>query len=293
MDAQRHAQVKNCRWESSHGPVRTYSPHFGLMAILNLTPDSFYDGGEIKTGRALLDKVADLIDAGADIIDLGAESTRPGSQAMDPELEAERLAPALRCIKKNYPEVQISVDTRKSFVAVKSLELGASIINDISGLQYDPGLLEIIAAYRPAYVLTHSRGLPEFMQLDPKYDNILDELCLFFEMSLEKLRKAGLPESHVLLDPGIGFGKSLAHNLEILRNLERFSIFGRPLLIGLSMKSVFGELLGHKLNERSCDTAVASALCWNKGIFWHRVHEIKKVRDALRCALAFRNALPD
>lgn len=278
-------------WESAHGLIRSTSPQFGLMGILNLTPDSFYDGGKIKNETDILNSVNKLIISGADVIDLGAESTRPGARALSSEHEIKRLTPALKCIRKNYPDIQISIDTRKASVAIKSLELGAQIINDVSGLQYDPELIDVLADFCPAYVLTHSRGLPEFMQDCPKYDNIIDELYSFFETGLEKLDKAGLPRSHVLLDPGIGFGKSLAHNLEIIRKLKCFSKLGRPLLIGLSMKSIFKNLLAHELNERSCDTAVASALCWDKGVFWHRVHEVKKVRDALLCAAAFSSSL--
>ncbi len=276
-------------WECAQGHIHSASPDFGLMGIVNLTCDSFFDGGEIQNESGLLEKVKKHISGGADIIDLGAESTRPGAETVSSSGEISRLAPAIEIVRQAYPDIQISVDTRKAVTAKACLNLGAHIINDISGLQHDPGLVEILADYKPGYVLTHSRGEPKNMQDRPEYVNVVDEIRFFFENGLDRLQKAGLPENNIALDPGIGFGKSLEHNLEIIRKLPLFLEFGRPLILGLSMKSLFGQLLGHEKEKRSSDTAIASAICWNKGVFWHRIHEPAKVRDALVMARAFQS----
>lgn len=275
-------------WQSAIGLIQSASPAFGIMGILNISSDSFYDGGTIRGADDLLVKVSALLNAGADIIDIGAESTRPGAKALATDIELALLLPALSLIREHFPHVQVSIDSRKALPAAKCLELGADIINDVSGLQFDPFLLDVLSEWRPAYVLTHSQALPENMQKCPKYKDIISEICFFFEDALKRLENAGLSREHVALDPGIGFGKTLGHNLEILRNLERFLEFGRPLLLGLSMKSFFGQLLGHDLSNRLMDTALASALCWNKGVFWHRVHDPASVRDALRLTSALQ-----
>lgn len=283
--------MKTPVWKARSGLVRTRARHFGLMGILNVTPDSFYDGGSNITEREWIAKAGELWRGGADLLDIGAESTRPGADAVPPEMELARLLPAVESIRKEIPQAVISIDTRNSSTARASLLAGADVINDVSAMRHDPSLLEVLAQYQPGYVLTHSQGEPKNMQSSPRYDNIVDEISSFFELGMSLLVRAGFPEDHIVLDPGIGFGKKLDHNLEILKKLEHFLTLGRPLLIGLSMKSLFADLLGHGLKDRACDTVVATVLCWEKGVFWHRVHKVDQARDALRLACVINSAL--
>lgn len=275
-------------WEHALGPVKTASPDFGLMGIVNITPDSFYDGGQINSAEELARKIENLADSGADVIDIGAESTRPGAPPVSVEEEIGRLAPALAFIRERFPNLQISVDTRKAAVARAALERGALIINDVSGLQFDPALLETLAEYKPAYILTHSKGLAVNRMKRPDYKSAAAEVYEFFLNGLNKLAQAGLPESRVILDPGIGFDKTCAHNLEIIKNIRSFLDFGLPLMIGLSMKSFLKNFFGPDFDSLAQATAAASALCWREGVFWHRVHEAGRARAALSLAAAFR-----
>lgn len=268
-------------WECASGWILSQSPDFGLMGIVNVTPDSFYDGGAIKDSAGLLKKTAGLLEQGADIIDIGAESTRPGAQPVPYGTEMARLEPALRLIRREFPKARLSVDTRKAKTARRSLELGADIINDVSGLGHDPGLLEILSEFKPAYVLVHSRGNAVNSPGRAVYGSLIDEMLLFFEKGLERLARAGLPENRVVLDPGIGFDKTSLHGLEIIRRLESFRAFGRPLLIGLSMKSLFLRMLCPGERARELGAAAASALCLKAGVFWHRVHDVRAVKAAL------------
>lgn len=277
-------------WHTASGIIPTSSTAFGLMGILNITPDSFYDGGSFQTRELALARMDELLEGGADIVDVGAESTRPGAGKLNPEEELDRLLPLVTSIRETFPDLIISVDTRNGVTARICLENGMNIINDVSGLRHDPSLLETLAYYQPGYVLTHSKGDPETMQNCPSYKNVVDEIMGFFETRMSMLVRAGLPENRIALDPGIGFAKSIEHNLEIFKNLDQFLKFHRPLLIGLSMKSFFGHLLGHSLHERLIDTSVASVLAWSKGVFWHRVHHVRETRDALFLAEAFSNA---
>lgn len=271
-------------WRLPHGRA---APAGGIMGILNLTADSFFDGGLHNGRKAALRQAKKLLADGAQILDLGAESTRPGALPVASEVECGVLLPCLAALRAD-PAVSlpISVDTRNAATARLVLENGASIINDVSGLGHDPAMPDILGEYKPGYVLTHSQGTPQTMQLQPKYRDVVAELCAFFEQKLALLTKSGLPEEHIVLDPGIGFGKTLEHNLEILRKLKAFLQFGRPLLIGLSMKSLFGQLLNLPLAERGPATMVACALLQLKGVRWHRVHDVAGARVALQLAEA-------
>lgn len=274
-------------WHGRDGAPLGGGAPFGIMGIINLAPDSFFDGGQYADADRAYQQAEKLLAEGAAILDLGAESTRPGAKPIGAEMEWERLRPALE--KISALPAPLSVDTWHASTAVLALEAGAEVINDVSGCLWDPGLVDALAQYKPAYALTHSGGRPRTMQLAPSYDNVLDEVKAFFEERLGALVRAGLPENRIALDPGIGFGKKLEHNLELLANIEEFLSFGRPLLIGLSMKSMFGDLLGLHLGERGCATAAASALLLAKGVFWHRVHEPGSVRQALLLADALEN----
>jgi dihydropteroate synthase len=259
------------------------------MGIVNLTPDSFYDGGAHNEPDAALRHALLLLEQGADILDLGAESTRPGAEEISDREEQARLLPVLRALKAHRPpggRTRLSVDTYRASTALAALEAGADIINDISAARFDLALPEVLAQYGPGYVLMHCRGRPADMQRAPRYKNVVDEVLLFFERSLKRLCGAGLAEENIVLDPGIGFGKRLEDNLALLRGFPRLAEFGRPLLAGLSMKSFFGELLGLAPERRGPATQTASALLLAAGAKVHRVHDVAAAMQALRLAQA-------
>ena len=263
---------------------------YGVMGILNLTPDSFYDGGRHDTGKAALAQAQALRDAGADLLDIGAESSRPGARPLEPGEELERLVPVLCAVREHMPGLPVSVDTVHAATADAALGMGALVINDVSACRADPELTDVLVERKPGYVLMHSQGRPPDMQAAPHYADVCREVREFFGRELDRLVRAGLPEDRIVLDPGIGFGKTLAHNLALLAHAGEFLEFGRPLLVGLSMKSLFGELLGLPLSERGAATQTASALLWERGVYWHRVHDVAGVTGALRLAAALAGA---
>ncbi len=281
------ASVEGATWYVKGGrALKTPSP-FGVMGIVNLTPDSFYDGGVHHMPPAGLEHALILLEQGADILDLGAESSRPGAAELPPDEEIQRLAPVLMGLRHQAPWATVSVDTYHAATAAAVLEQGAVIINDISACAFDPGLLDVLVQYKPGYVLMHSQGRPQTMQHNPRYEDVRREVREFFERNLARLVRAGLPEDRIVLDPGIGFGKTLAHNLELLAHPEDWLGFGRPVLMALSMKSVFGGLLSLPPARRGAATVAATALLRARGIFWHRVHHVADARQALAVATAF------
>jgi dihydropteroate synthase len=219
---------------------------------------------------------------------LGAESSRPGARALAPEEEQARLLPVLRGLREQPRgrEAPLSIDTYRGSTARLALEAGADIINDISACAFDPGLLDVLLEYTPGYVLMHCRGCPADMQENPRYANVVDEVLHFFEKGLTRLCMAGLAEESIVLDPGIGFGKRLQDNTALLRGIPRLRALGRPLLTGLSMKSLFGDLLGLAPEQRGAATQIATALLAVKGVSLHRVHDVAGALDALRLAQA-------
>ena len=274
-------------WKIGRG--RILGPkNYLIMGILNVTPDSFYDGGRYLKLDDAVAHAQRLIREGADIIDIGGESTRPFSQRVSLLEELNRVIPVIKRIMQKFPEAVISTDTYKAKVAEKALEEGALIVNDISACRFDPELLDVVVQYKPGYVLMHTLGKPEDMQKNPYYENVIEDLLRFFDKKLNMLVKAGVPEENIVLDPGIGFGKLLEHNLTILKEIERFYIFGRPVLVGLSNKSMWEKMLGLKKDERQTATQVATALLLEKGVFVHRVHEVLLTRQtaAIVSALA-------
>lgn len=271
-------------WRALNDAIIGSGKPFGLLGILNLTPDSFYDGGKYEKPELALEHAESMFASGTDVLDLGAESSRPGSRPVGVDIEIARLEPVLEALSVAHAPERISVDTWHGRTACHVLARGAGIINDVSACLWDPELLEVLVQFRPGYVLMHNRGLPETMQVKPHYDDVLKEICYFFEKRLNALTAAGFPEDHIALDPGLGFGKTAAHNMAILRNLEIFRSFGRPLLIGLSMKSFFRDFFSVPLARRDSITAVASVLAWQKGVYWHRVHNPKMVSCSIGLA---------
>lgn len=261
---------------------------FGVMGIVNVTPDSFYDGGKHASPHDAVQAVHACLAAGADIVDLGAESSRPGSSPVSAAEEAARLLPVLMALRQNTP-CTLSVDTWRASTAALALQQGVAIINDISACQWDAELLDVLVQYKPGYVLMHCQGHPKDMQAKPHYDDVFAEVRTFFERELNRLVRAGLPEDCIVLDPGIGFGKTVEHNIDLLARVGELREFGRPLLVGLSMKSLFGHLLGLPPQERAAITQTATALLRQKGVFWHRVHHVEMAVHGLRLAMALEN----
>ena len=267
-------------WHLKEGRVLSPDP-FCIMGVLNVTPDSFYDGGRYFEWAKAVEHGLTMFEQGASIIDIGGESTRPYSDRVGQEEELERVIPVLEQILHSKPGAVLSIDTFKSAVAAKALQAGALIVNDVSACRFDPELTDVLASFQPGYVLMHSQGRPEEMQRDPSYEDVVAEILQFFEEQLARLTRAGLPEDRIVLDPGIGFGKLLEHNLEILRRMDRFFSLGRPVILGLSNKSMWGKLLGVGPEERQNATQAATALTARKGVRYHRVHEVELTRQTL------------
>lgn len=257
-----------------------------IMGIVNCTPDSFFDGGMLKTPEAACARGMELFRQGARILDVGGESTRPGAMPVEPTVELERVLPVIRGLVRTRtdegPSFAVSVDTTKAGVAEAALRAGADIVNDVSACRFDPGLRDVLVQYQPGYVLMHSLGRPETMQKAPRYGNVVEDVLAFFEGRMIELVRAGLDERRIVLDPGIGFGKLLEHNLALLRDVERFFSLGRPVLVGLSNKSLWQGLLGLAVDARGVATQTATALLAARGVAVHRVHDAAGAAQALR-----------
>ena len=270
----------------SHNGIDTTRPN--IMGILNVTPDSFSDGGSWTTVDAALKHAAEMLENGADIIDVGGESTRPGSDSVDAETEKKRVVPVILEIKKQFPKAVISIDTVKSSVAEAALDAGAEIINDVSGLTFDPAMAEICADAKMPVVIGHIKGLPKDMQVSPYYDDLFVEMLDFFNKSKELLLSKGFPESKIIIDPGIGFGKTLEHNLAILKHLEVFFSCLNPVMVGVSRKSMIGVITGRTdPKERLAGTVVLDTIALEKGAAVIRVHDVKEAKDTLEIIRSF------
>ncbi len=272
-------------WQILKAQILRSNP-FLLAGIVNVTPDSFYDGGEHEQPDDAVSCALRLAQEGADILDLGGESTRPGAEPVSKQEELKRVLPVIAMLAEKIQGMNtvISVDTYKAKVAEEALNAGASIVNDISACRFDPLLLDVLVQKKPGYVLMHTAGWPKAMQQAPQYEDVVSELLSFFEERLHFLTSAGLPEENIVLDPGIGFGKTTEHNLTLLRHLDKFKVLGCPVYIGLSNKSVWGNLLDIPLEERGNATASATALAYAKGATIHRVHDVQRAQQALTIA---------
>lgn len=284
-------------WNVIGGRVLGPAPFF-VVGIVNATPDSFFDGGAHDDPASAAAHGRRLLDEGAAVLDVGGESTRPGALAVPASQELARVLPVVRELAAHIAQAQdhaagpaavVSVDTFKAEVAAACLEAGAAVVNDISACRFDPALLDVLGQYKPGYVLMHSLGRPDAMQQDPRYANVVHDIIAFFEERLRALTGAGLPEDNIVIDPGIGFGKTLEHNLEILRNIEAFGVLGLPLYVGLSNKSMFQHLLGLPLGERAWPTQAAVAVLASRGVRIHRVHDVARTVQTLTVAEALRN----
>ena len=251
------------------------------MGILNVTPDSFSDGGRYLAGDALAARIAELLADGADIIDVGGESTRPGALPVSEDEELARVLPAVEAIRR-ASDIPISIDTTKAAVARRALAAGANIVNDISALEMDADMTAVLRESGARVVLMHMQGRPRDMQTAPHYDDVTAEINAYLARRIEALEAAGIPRSRMIVDPGLGFGKTTAHNLQILRDLETFTQHGCPLLVGHSRKRFLGDLTGLATPEqRDPATALVSVWCANKGAAILRVHNVAATRQAL------------
>ncbi|MBM4197312.1 MAG: dihydropteroate synthase [Gammaproteobacteria bacterium] len=250
------------------------------MAILNLTPDSFSDGGALRDLPAVIDAAAQKIREGADVLDLGGESTRPGSAGVGEDEELARVLPAVAALADRF-DCPLSIDTRRAAVMRAAVVAGAGLVNDVAALR-EPGAMAAVAELGVPVVLMHMRGEPRTMQVDPHYDDVVKEVSGFLRERMSACQAAGIPAERIILDPGFGFGKLLAHNLALLRGLPELAALGQPLLVGLSRKSMIGELTGRPVHERVHGSVALAVSAARLGAAILRVHDVGPTVDALR-----------
>ncbi len=261
-----------------------------IMGIINVTPDSFSDGGKFASHADAIAQADRLICDGADILDIGGESTRPFALPVDPEEELRRVIPVIQAIRKKH-SIPISIDTTKAIVADQALKAGADIINDVSALRKDPQMLALVQETSVPVIIMHMQGTPADMQTKPTYTNVTKEIIDFFSERVAWLTENGVDRNRLIIDPGIGFGKTLQHNLSILKHLDELASLGLPVLLGHSRKRFLGEITEIPLEAaRDLATAVASALCADKNISIIRVHNVAATRQALLVSAAIAGA---
>ena len=262
-----------------------------VMGILNITPDSFSDGGILDTDNKLFTQVSTMVEAGADILDIGGESTRPGAAPVSLQEEIGRVIPVIEKIRCRF-STPISIDTNKAEVARLALDAGADIINDISALRFDPAMLPLAVEKGVPVIIMHMQGRPGTMQANPHYDNVVDDIKAELSQWLNNAEAQGLSRTKIIIDPGLGFGKTLDHNLSILKHIPSFTELGCPVLIGHSRKGFIGVLLGEKEpSKRDVGTAAISALCARSGAAILRVHDVSKTVQAVKLAQAIESAV--
>ncbi|MCP9291027.1 dihydropteroate synthase [Gracilimonas sediminicola] len=252
-----------------------------IMGIINATPDSFSDGGKYLNHSRAMDRIHLMLKNGAQIIDVGGESTRPGAEPVSESEEIDRVIPLLEKAIPVFSDAIFSIDTTKYEVAKKALQAGAKIVNDVSGLQKDPRLADLCAEHNAAYVLMHSQGDPKTMQKNPAYNDVVEDVMAFFEQQAAEAKKRGV--HHLILDPGIGFGKTLEHNLKLIAHLDKFKKFGFPVLVGASRKSMIGKILDDRpTDDRITGTVALHYHALIKGANILRVHDVKEASDSIR-----------
>lgn len=284
------------------GCLKEDSPWFGfrsplidttrpaIMGILNVTPDSFSDGGKYRTVESAIEAATAMIKAGADIIDIGGESSRPGADAVTESEEIKRVIPIIRELSQSFPDIPLSIDTIKASVARQALKVGASIVNNIDGL-HDPDLARVVADHDAILILMHMQGSPRTMQQNPQYDNFFTDITVSLEKSVERACEAGLSRKKIIIDPGIGFGKTVDNNLSIIKHLEWLTAMKLPLLIGASRKSVIGAVTGvHIASERVAGTVALHTMALEKGAAILRVHDVPEAVQGAQIFSAVRGA---
>lgn len=251
-----------------------------VMGILNITDNSFYDGGKYLSTDIMLEKVEQMLSEGATIIDIGAQSSRPGGKDIDAQLEKERLVSAISSIKQHFPSVIISVDTYRAEIAKTCVEVGADIINDISAGDLDHKMLDVVADLNVPYIMMHMQGTPEYMQDNPTYSDINTEVFYFLKQKIEILKQKGIEQ--IIIDPGFGFGKTLEHNYELLSGLNELKKIGFPILVGLSRKSMIYKLLDSNPAGALNGTTVVNVIALLSGASILRVHDVKEAMECIK-----------
>ena len=257
-----------------------FSKNPNIMGVLNLTPDSFSDGGKFNKKKAGVDHAINLFKYGANIVDVGGESARPGSKSISAKEEWNRIEKIIKKINKNIP---LSLDTRKSEIMNKGIKIGIKLINDISGLSYDSKTINILKKYKIPFVIHHSQGTPENMQINPRYKNELLDIYDFFEKMINFLRSKGIKHNNIIIDPGIGFGKNLKHNMNLIKSISIFHSLGFPILLGLSRKKFIKDLSGkNDTKERIGGTVASSLYSMMQGVQILRIHDVNELMQSIK-----------
>ena len=272
----------NISFQNAIKLINNQSSRTLIMGIVNVTPDSFSDGGKFFTLESAYEHSKKLIKDGTDIIDIGGESSRPGSKSISCEKELERTIPLISKIRSNFPEVVISIDTTKSEVAEQAILSGANIVNDISGLSFDDNMVKVVSKYDVSLVVMHMQGKPETMQDAPSYNNLIEDIKSFFEERIRFATQFGIQKNRIILDPGIGFGKSYKDNFTLINQLDKFNGFKLPILIGPSRKSFIGIALNEEPEYRLEGTLAAVAAGILRGAQIVRVHDVKQIRKVVK-----------
>ena len=260
-----------------------------IMGILNITPDSFSDGGKFTLAEAAVSHAKAMVSDGAEIIDVGGESTRPGAQEVSVEDEIQRVVPIISAIRQQS-DVSISIDTSKPEVMRAAVNAGANLVNDVNGLRAR-GAVELCAELSVPVCIMHMQGEPRTMQTDPQYKDVVEDIIAFLAGRIEDCVKAGVERKNIIVDPGFGFGKTLVHNLQLLDRLDEFQKLAVPVLVGMSRKSMLGTILGESDAEKRLHASVAAAvLAWTRGAKIFRVHDVKPTADALKVCMAMDGA---
>jgi dihydropteroate synthase len=272
------------RWKLPHVSI-DFSQSAHVMGIVNVTPNSFSDGGRYFDLPAAIAHGRRLVAEGATVLDVGGESSRPGSDPVCLAEELARVIPIIETLHQEFPDLKISIDTYKAETARQALQAGACIVNDISALRLDPAMVEVVSAHRAGLILMHMQGLPKTMQIAPRYHDVVGEVIAFLVERREAAVKAGIRAEAVALDPGFGFGKTLGHNLTLLRSLKRFTALGHPVVAGLSKKSTLARLLGDAalpMAERVWPSVAFTSYLREQGVNLFRVHDVRLNVEALR-----------
>ena len=256
-----------------------------IMGVINVTPDSFYDGGHYLDTATAVAHAVRLVEEGADLLDIGAESTRPGAGAVSEAEEHRRAIPVVTAVAKSVG-VPISIDTSKAAVARAALDAGAVLVNDVTALRGDPSMVDVVARTGAGIILMHMNGTPRTMQQAPRYEDVVGEISDFFEERIRFAMAQGIARRQIILDPGIGFGKLLVHNLTLLAQLQRFLQYECPLLVGVSQKAFLGQLVNRPVQERQWATAAAVAMAVDRGAGILRVHDVRAMKDVVQVAAA-------
>ena len=262
-----------------------------VMGIINVTPDSFSDGGKFYDSRKALEHASNLIDDGADILDIGGESTRPGAGQISVSEELKRVLPVIENIRSKYPDILISIDTTKAIVAQRAIEVGADIINDVSGLSFDIEMPRVIAKLKVPVIIMHMKGNPRNMQVNPEYKDLINDILLFFAEKIKIATSAGIKHNMIILDPGLGFGKTVQHNFHLLSKLNEFNTLGLPIMIGPSRKSFIGVTLDASVEDRIDGTSAAVSAGIMNGARIVRVHDVRIMKRVVTIVDRIRTAI--